>query len=348
MRALVVYPGPEFSVSDVADKVAKGLASNGVQTRSFNLHDLMAFYTNSYVRDSDEVLAKTGAEVEYTKAFDHAAAVQLCMDHLKAELWKIPYDVLVIVSGFFTDLEALDQIRTRGLKVVAVMTEQPYELTRELELASHVDVAALNDPTHIEQFADVAPVALYLPHSFDPAIHHANGRADLYDFTFVGTGYPSRCRYFEKVDFGAARVNLAGNWDALDDDSPLRRYKQAESWSCLPNVHTAELYRQSAMSANIYRIEHDAGGDADGWAMGPREVELAACGTFFARDPRGESDSLFAMLPTITDPSELSDVIAWSMSHPVERQASADAARAAVADRDCHSVAGELLRAIEI
>lgn len=339
MRALVVYPGPEFSVSDVADKVAKGLSGNGVEVRAFNMHDLIAFYTNAYVKDDKRAARRR----RYIKAMDHDGAVQMCMDHLKAELWKVPHDVLVIVSGFFTDFDSLDRIRKRGVKVVAVMTEQPYELERELALASHADVVALNDPVHAEEFREVCPVGLYLPHSYDPATHHANGRSDRYDFTFVGTAYPSRIKFFERVDFGRANVALAGNWEALSRFSHLNRHKAGKSWECMLNAHTAELYRQSAMSCNTYRIEHDDGADADGWAIGPREVELAACGTFFARESRGESDELFPMLPTISDPSELSDVLRWSMSHPAERQAAADAARAAVADRDCVTVAGDLL-----
>jgi len=117
--------------------------------------------------------------------------------------------------------------------------------------------------------------------------------------------------------------------------------------SCIDNADTADIYRRSAMSANLYRNEASDDHSTPGVAMGPREVELAACGTFFARDPRPEGDELFPMLPTITDPSELSDVIRWSMSHPVERQAAADAARAAVADRDCVSVAADLLRRLD-
>lgn len=334
MRAVVVYPGPEFSVSDVADKLAKGIASNGVQTTAFNLHDLMAFYSNAYVRTEND---------DYLKAFDEPGVVQLCMDHLKAELWKLQPDLVVVVSGFFTDLELLDRIRTRNHRVIGVLTEQPYETGRELEFASHCDVAVLNDPTHLERFAEVSR-AIYLPHSYDPDVHHANGRSDRYDFAWCGTGYPSRVEFMEKVDFGAARVALAGNWQSLDDGSPLLPYLIDQRDFCLDNVETADLYRSAAMSVNTYRKEHDEGADADGWAMGPREVELAACGTFFAREPRAEGEELLPMLPTITEPSELSDVLAWSMSHPVERQAAADAARGAVAHRDCVNAAAELLR----
>lgn len=37
--------------------------------------------------------------------------------------------------------------------------------------------------------------------------------------------------------------------------------------------------------------------------------KLAACGTFFARDPRPEGDELFPMLPTFTDPGEFRRVV---------------------------------------
>ncbi len=338
MRALVVYPGPGYSVNDVADKLAKGLASNGVETHRFSTHEILAFYSEIKVeRDGEHITALAMPD-----------AVQLVMDQLRATLWNLMPDLVVVVSGFFTDHRMLDLMRKRPHKVIGIMTEQPYETARELELASHLDVAVLNDPANTERFAEVCPDAFYLPHSFDPAIHHPRGRTSTYDFSFVGTGYPSRIEFLEKVDFGTARVGFAGNWEMVDEASPLSPLLLNEPDECIDNRDTAKLYRSSDCSANLYRNEANDDHSTPGWAMGPREVELAATGTFFARESRPESDALFPMLPTIDDPSELSDVIRWSMSHPEQRQASADAARAAVADRDCVSIAAGLLRRIGV
>lgn len=334
----MVAPGPEFSVMDVYNGWAAGLRAVGVDVVDFNLHDRLSFY-------SEVQLERDG---ELRRALSLDAAVECTFEGLQSTLYRTWPDIIILVSGFFFDEQLIDNIRrTRPHKVVMIHTESPYEDDRQVELAGHVDLNIVNDPTNIDRFP---AGTIYVPHAYNPAVHHPNGRTDEYDFTFVGTGYGSRVEYLEKVDYGTARTGLAGNWLTLDDDSPLRPMLLHEQGHCLDNTETANLYRASAMSANLYRGRNDDEANlpelADGWAMGPREVELAACGTFFARDPRGEGDEVFPMLPQITCPAELTDVIAWSMTHPEERQQAADDARAAIADRTFSSNASAMLRAL--
>ena len=101
------------------------------------------------------------------------------------------------------------------------------------------------------------------------------------------------------------------------------------------------------MSANLYRKEASDGGTSDGWAMGPREVELAACETFFLREPRGEGDEVLSMLPTFTTPTEFEDLLRWWLAHPAERKSAAAQARVAIADRTFEATAARLLRLID-
>jgi spore maturation protein CgeB len=83
-----------------------------------------------------------------------------------------------------------------------------------------------------------------------------------------------------------------------------------------------------------------------GVACGPREIEMAACGLWFTRDPRPESDGLFAMLPSFTSPAEASEQIRWAVSHDRARQKAAAAAREAVAGRTFRESAMRLLRQV--
>lgn len=78
--------------------------------------------------------------------------------------------------------------------------------------------------------------------------------------------------------------------------------------------------------------------------MGPREVEMAACGMFFLRDPRPEGDELLSMLPTFTSPQEASERLRYWLEHPTLRQELASKAREAIADRTFSNRAAELLR----
>jgi hypothetical protein len=114
------------------------------------------------------------------------------------------------------------------------------------------------------------------------------------------------------------------------------------------NDETANIYRGTKASFNLYRLETNGNlnDTADGWAMGPREIELAACGTWFARQSRPESDATFPMLPTFASPEELGDQLRWALANPELRHNAAELACRAVADRTFPNNARRLLEAI--
>jgi spore maturation protein CgeB len=138
-------------------------------------------------------------------------------------------------------------------------------------------------------------------------------------------------------------VKLAGNWQQVEDGSPLIPFLMHERGECIDNTDTARLYRSAKASLNLYRKEHSDGAHADGWAMGPREVELAACGSFFFRESRPEGDGLFPMLPQITTPEAFGDELRWWLAHDDARLSAAVAARAAIVDRSFANTAARLL-----
>ncbi len=97
---------------------------------------------------------------------------------------------------------------------------------------------------------------------------------------------------------------------------------------------------------NIYRREAERPALAQGWSMGPREVELAATGTFFLTEARGENRAVLPMIPTFDSPADFEEQLRWWLAHDTERQAVADAARAAIAPRTFKANAAELLRTL--
>jgi spore maturation protein CgeB len=245
------------------------------------------------------------------------------------EVWP---DVVILTSGFFVTPETIAVLRRRPHHVVLWCTESPYEDSRQLNFAPYVDTIIFNDPTNIEQFRQVNPRTFYLPHSFDPDIHHPGPSDQRNDFAWVGTGFPSRMDFFEQVEWKDLRVVLGGMWRGLDPDSPLRRYLISDDLeACCDNTTAADLYRGCTVSANLYRKESTDVDHSDGWAMGPREVELAATGTFFLREPRGEGDELLHMLPTFTEPGEFTELLHHYVAHPANAQELAGRARTAVA-----------------
>ncbi len=336
-RALVVCPGPEFSVADVYHGWQEGLAAIGFDVMAYNLGDRLTWAHHAYLKAHDG---------EYHQAFPDLDGVAgfATSGLAKAAYYWWP-DVVVFISGFFIDHELVEVMRARRAKVACVFTESPYEDTRQLAISPIFDAVCVNDPVRLSDYQSQT-TAIYTPHCYRPSLHHPGPSSHKSDVAFVGTGYPSRQAFMERVDWTGIDLALAGNWEHASDE--LQRYVIHDVESCLDNADTADVYRGTRAAFNLYRIESN--GDlldaSDGWAIGPREVELAACGTWFARQSRGESDALFPMLPTFSEPEELGDLCRWALNHPDETTAATDAARAAISDRTFDRNARGLVRAL--
>lgn len=318
----------------------EALQGLGVKVIPFNLDARLSLYDAAYFNIS---------EGKFKKALSTEQAIELAVNGLNSTLYKTAPDVLLIISGFLIPPELLDNTRRYGTKVVVVHTEEPYEHARELELAQHADISLLNDPVNLDRFPTGS---YYQPHCYRPELHRP-GTPDpdlTAEFAFVGTGFESRIAFFEAmVTHGLADhdVLLGGNWQRLTEDSPLGKFLAHKPEECLDNASTALVYRSAKVGLNLYRREHEAGDNAAGWAIGPREVEMAACGLPFLRDSRGEGDELFPEHLRFTTPAEAVGGLRWWLDHPLPRAAAAQAARAAVADRTFHQAAVRLLNHIE-
>lgn len=338
MRFLVVQPGPDFSVADVYAGWVEALRGLGQDVFEFNLSDRLTFY-NSVLMPAGEGL--------FRPAVAPGRAAELAVNGLYAAILKVRPHVLLLISGFYIPGELLDIARAAGVRVVLRCTESPYEDGRQSELAQHADLTLVDDPTNLSMFPDGT---VYLPQAYRPSLHRPGPAVPelVCDFGFVGTGYPSRIDFFERMDLSDLRVLLAGNWKALADESPLRRHLlHADDAECLDNARTVELYRSTKVGINLYRREAETEAQSAGWAVGPRELEMAAAGCFFLRDPRGEGDELLDMLPTFANPVEASEQLRWWLDRPDAREAAAEKARAAVADRTFDTNARRLLRLLE-
>lgn len=337
MRVLLVHPGPHFSVSDVHDGLFEGFRALGVNTASVNLQDRLGFYSSAGRIDK--------ATGEFQNMVNEEGAVRLASKGLEAVCFEWWPDVVIVVSCFYVPLDTLDIIRARGIKVVILGLESPYEDDVQLARAAHADLNVINDPTNLERFAAIGPAA-YLPHAYRPTLHRPGPAVpDLAcDFAFVGTGYPSRVEFLESVDWTGIDVALAGNWQATDPDSPLRKFVSHDIDHCVENTEAVDLYRSAKASANLYRREAQRPELSEGWAMGPREVELAATGTFFLREKRGEGDEVLPMVPTFDGPEDFADKLRWYLDRPDERQTITIAARVAIAERTFAANAAQLLR----
>jgi spore maturation protein CgeB len=154
-------------------------------------------------------------------------------------------------------------------------------------------------------------------------------------------------RFFEAMDLAGLDVYLGGPWFDLPEDSPLRDWADTDPEGCIDNAQAAEIYRQSRAGLNFYRRESEEQHQGEGWACGPREIEMAATGLFFLRDPRPEGDALFPSLPTFESPGDASEKLRWWLAHEAQREKAAAAAREAVAGRTFTNHARKLLAMLD-
>lgn len=335
MRIVAVRPGPAFSVQDVHDGWVYGLREAGAEVVDYNHDARVEFYARAALEQDDHT---------FKLAVEPHRAVAMALNSLHAVCYQYRPDVVLITSGFYTLAHHLDVIRSHGTKVVILHTESPYEDDRQLERAAHADLNIVNDPTNLAAFRERGR-AYYVPHAYRPDRHYPRpGLAEhASEVCFVGTAYPSRISFLESVDWAGVDLALAGNWQWLRDDSPLRKYVAHDIGMCCGNDETADLYAAAQMSFNLYRREANAPQLVAGWSMGPREVELAAMGVFFLRDPRGESDDVLGMLPAFSGPEEFGDLMRYWLPREAQRRDAAQRARAAIADRDFVTHARRLL-----
>ncbi len=308
----------------------------------------MYFYSRALI-DTEEK-DETGHPI-VRQAMTQLEAVRASMQGLSHACLAYWPDVILFVSGFFVTADIFHLLRLRRFKIVLLHTESPYQDTEQLTRAPFGDINLLNDPVNISAYSELGP-AHYVPHAYRPELHHPRKgplNPDLAaDLTFIGTAFKSRVEFFEAMaahpSFAGTDFLLGGSYwtDETDEGSVLRKYL-SQACQCVDNTETAELYRHASCGINLYRRESEDDHQGEGWAMGPREVELAASGLFFLRDPRAETDEVLPMLPSFSSPGDAAEKLRWWLAHEAERRKAAREARLAVADRTFASNARRLL-----
>lgn len=336
MRWLVCHPGPSFAVADVHVGWVEALRELGEHVIEYNLDARLTFYASALRQISEHTFAPYLSPEQ---------AYELAINGLYAALYKTRPDILLVISGLFVPPELLDRARRSGTRTVVVYTETPYENDKQLKLAQYADVNLVDDPTGIEEYQRYG-LTRYFPHAYRPALHCPGPPVPELecDLAFVGTGFPSRVGFFEAMDLDGLDVLFAGNWTLVKDDSSLYPFVAHDVDECLDNDKTVQVYRSARVGMNLYRREANRPDLTAGVAISPREIEMAAAGLFFLRDPRPEGDEVLGMLPTFTSPQEASELVRYWLDRPDERMALATKAREAIADRTFSAYAAALLR----
>lgn len=360
-RILIVHPGPDFSVADVYRGWEQSLRKAGHTVMKYNTNDRLTYFGHSRMADPGKPPCEVCGQVPTHGALDPKGILQLAMDGLHEACFKFWPDIVFFVSGFYISAALLQVLRARNMKIVILHTESPYQDDEQLQRGQFADLNLVNDAVNIEAWRDLDVPVAYMPHAYDPAVHYPNwdtGRFEC-DFTWIGTLFRSRAEFFAKMDFTGIDVAFGGSgWDIAVHDYPelVKDLVQCVGHPlehCVDNTETARMYRLARCGINFYRRESEDAHAGQGWAMGPREVEMAACGLFFLRDPRPESDEVFGaesgqiVLPAFHSPEEASELLRWWLAHPVLRERRAKQAYERIADRTFDNHAAKALALME-
>lgn len=335
----------------------EGLTEAGAEVAAYNFNDRLIFYSKALLpavdENGEEERDEQGLPV-VRQALTQEGAFALAMQGISHALYTFWPDCVVFISGFFVQAGLLDIIRKRRHKIVIVATESPYQEGAQLVRAQFANLTILNDPLNLHLYDEIGVPALYLPHCYRPKVHYPSNRklsAPPVDLTFIGTAFKSRIEFFERLDLTGLDVVIAGNdWGKLPETSPVAPHIATGlvDADCVHNKDAADIYRGTKMGINFYRRESEEEHEGDiGIAMSPREVEMAAIGLPFLRDPREEGDRVLSMLPTFASPEDASEQLRWWLKHDTERAEIARQARAAIADRTFLNNAKRLLKALD-
>lgn len=318
MRAMLVSSFHISSTRDVWDKAIVGLRANGVEVVPFDMMGRFALY--SFLEDK---MKRSKRELPR----DWSAAMLSYEVLLGAAVFH-DCDWIVITSPQHLPQQIPLMMRKVGLKTAALFTECPYEDTIHTPLtASAFDAAFVSDLHSVGLFRSFCPVVEYLPHSYDPAIHHPPSDEGARDenIVFVGTGYESRVKFMRDVEW-PVRLDLYGWWpkEWLRYDAKLR--KSLRSTATTSRDETAKIYRASAASFSIHREGRYIGVsesimDGEAYSLGPRNWELAACRTFQLSDFRPELADVFGdTVPMFETPQELGGLMKRAFAEPSWRR----------------------------
>ena len=357
MRVLVLHPGPDFSVHDVFTgwmEALRDLLGPG-NVAPFNMNDRLVAFSNA-LRDTHQY-DETGHPI-VTNMFSEEGVFYAAMEGLSHAMLTFWPDIVLCVSGFFLNAGTMQLMRMRRFKVVMLCTESPYQDSEQMDRAQLSDLVLLNDPTNLDMFRGVTR-AEYMPHAYRPVLHRPRtGPPDANlacDLAFIGTAFKSRIEFFEQMDLDGLDVLIAGgDWGNVPQDSPVAKFVATGPTGpggpdCVDNTQAVQVYQNAKCGINFYRREArpEENWDGAGWAMGPREVEMAAVQLPFIRDPRPEGDTVFSMLPIFGDPKDASDKLRWMLAHDAKREEAARQARSAIADRTFEANAKRFLTLAE-
>jgi len=323
MKILLVGGGAGISIKDVENGYYEALVRAGADVK---LHLLDYRIDNSY-----KYLVYAWENFYQGKKTGYPGptwndAIYLASQSALEMALKFDVDWVIIVSAMYFHPDMIILMHRAGLHMAVLLTESPYmDLEQGRVVGLDIDGAWTTELASVPVLKKSNSNVQYIRHAYDstkhfPVLHEGNGEGDAgpdwlnntipsHDVVFVGTAFEERIETLEAVDWTGIDLGLYGNWELLDDESPLHDFVRGEYVS---NTDVAKLYSKAKVGLNLYRdselfglgTTHIKRGAA--LSMNPRAYELAACKVPTISDWRLEQEeTLGDSVMTFKEPVQL-------------------------------------------
>lgn len=356
MKILVVSPVPTYATWDVYEGQVQGLRANGVEVQAMSYSRIWNMFID--FKDFMEVTgrAEYGTVNHLLLAGDRiiAAAIALEADlvHFVAPMHLSPVTLRILKQYV-------------GVRTSAYFTECPYDDEWTFKLAELFDYCFVCDKVSVAAFKERNQNTHYIGHAYNPEVHVLNGKEEKdADVLFIGTNFPTRITFMERVDWTGIDLHLYGIMRL--GQSSLKPYvRKAQA---IPNKAALDLYRKARIGLQMHRKDgYDPIAAQKGkqfvkgglvgarplanlvaHSLGPRSYELAACGVFQICDEgRPELREVFGdTIPTYKTPHDLGALLRKHLDDPMRREELAQAQHAAVEPHTFESRMRVLLEAL--
>jgi len=209
-RVVVCYPGPRYSVFDVANYYAKAFEDIGCMVERFNYHNNLIYHATALSYFSNKF---TKRKYTYRDIYTLAA------NDLVSCVSRFVPDFVLVVGGLALPLELWDWLHEmqravkRPFKLVGLLTESPYVDDQQEVVAKQCDLIFTTERRSVDYFSNIVE-SHYITHAYMPSVHYPRGRDPyrLSDVFIVGTGFPERVRIMESVDWSGIDLKIRGGW----------------------------------------------------------------------------------------------------------------------------------------
>lgn len=345
MNILAVGPGASYATADVANGYNAALRAQDHTVREYlldrRIDQANAYYKFVYRREKIAgppppalVLTKAGSDIIPQALYHDVAGV-------------------LVYSCMYLPPDFLRLLRRAGIPTAVLLSESPYDDTKQGRILGDVDVAFTNERASLPYLRRSNPNTHYLGHAYDPTVSHPRafaGAVPEHEVLFIGSLFEERIDLLAGVDWSGIDFAIYGNYDLLPSRHRLRKYIRGK---VVPNHLAQSYYRAAKIVLNPYRTSKGFGigvGHIDhAESLNPRALELAACGAFSLSERRAEVAEVFGdLVPTYAqgDGEALGSAIRHYLGHEEERDAIARALPAAVTGHTYAARAAELMAQI--